>query len=225
MMATRQSHIVMKAHGEPAVGFAMVPLTEGLARNILEQHASLVAFAQDTPKLVSAGFWNGAPVFFDAPGFLPRREEPGDLDTLLGDVLAGGYVVARNRPPIPWHWFRAIDCSTVVIERDDVCWQGYRGELVITTSQVPITVIAARINPYLKRNSQPFAALADGTPLYPAHYPLRRGENYRRSMCWWNGAEGEWVGTTLDGQLYRQCRVWGGDDTRSHRWKKFKLLY
>ena len=64
--------------------------------------------------------------------------------------------------------------------------------------------------------------MPDGTPLYPAHDPLRPGERYRRSMCWWNGAEGEWVGTTLAGELYRQCREWGGDGSRPDRWKKFK---
>ena len=224
-MITSLPHIVMKAHG---VSFAIVPLTRDLTRNVLEHRARLVTIAQDTPKLISVELWNGAPFFFDALGSLPRAEregEPRDLGALLGEVLADGYAVARSRPPVPWHWFRAVDCSAVMIEREAVRWQARRGGLALTTGPVPITVIAGRFNPYLKSNSRPFAQMGDGTPLYPAYYPLRPGERYRRSMCWWNGAEGERVGTTLDGQLYRQNRLWGGDGTRSHKWERFKLLY
>jgi hypothetical protein len=222
MMATRQSHIVMEAQGEPFVRFAMVPRTQEMACNVLEHHTSLIAFAQATPKLVNAGFWNGAPVFFDAPGFLPRAErqsDPQSLDALLGEVLAEGYAVTPDRPPIPWHWFRGVDCSIVMIEREAVRWQARRGERVITTGLVPITVIAARINPHLKANSRPFAMLADGTPLYPAYHPLRPGERYRRSVC--AGKTGEWVGTTLDGRLFRQRQLC--DDPDPEKWEKFRL--
>jgi hypothetical protein len=72
-------------------------------------------------------------------------------------------------------------------------------------------------------NTEPFAALADGTPLHPAYYHLRRGERFRRRMGFWNGAEGEWVGVTLDGRLYRQERHWGGDEPNPWRWERFTV--
>jgi hypothetical protein len=78
-------------------------------------------------------------------------------------------------------------------------------------------------NRYLKPGSRPFAALPDGTPLYPAYYPLRPGESFRRGMRLWNGAVGEWVGVTLDGELYRQSQYWGGESPRPGKWQKFKL--
>jgi hypothetical protein len=71
--------------------------------------------------------------------------------------------------------------------------------------------------------TEPFAALSDGTPLYPACYALRPGERFRRAMGFWNGAVGEWVGVTLDGQLYRQSQYWGGQGPRPDRWQKFTL--
>ena len=79
-------------------------------------------------------------------------------------------------------------------------------------------------NPYLKLGSKPFAALPDGTLLYPAYEPhLRPGERYRRAMRMWNGSTGEWVGVTLDGQLYRQTQYWGGEGPRSNKWERFRL--
>ena len=71
--------------------------------------------------------------------------------------------------------------------------------------------------------TEPFAVLSDGTPLYPAYFPLRPGERFRRSMRLWTGATGEWVGVTLDGQLYRQSQYWGGESPRPDKWQKFKL--
>ena len=66
-----------------------------------------------------------------------------------------------------------------------------------------------------------FAHLNDGTPLYPAYYPRRRGECHRRRMGWWDGASGEVVGVTLDGRLFRQCQMWGNDGPRPDDWEAF----
>ena len=71
--------------------------------------------------------------------------------------------------------------------------------------------------------TEPFAALSDGTPLYPAYHHRYPGERFRRHMGMWTGQTGEWVGVTLDGQLYRQNRMWGGDPPRPDRWEKFKM--
>jgi hypothetical protein len=70
---------------------------------------------------------------------------------------------------------------------------------------------------------EPFAALTDGTALYPAYYPVRPGEAYRRQMGMWTGQTGEWVGVTLDGQLYQQERLWGNEPPQPDRWKRFTL--
>ena len=43
------------------------------------------------------------------------------------------------------------------------------------------------------------------------------------SLRMWNGATGEWVGVTLDGQLYRQTQYWGGQGPRPNKWEKFRL--
>ena len=68
-----------------------------------------------------------------------------------------------------------------------------------------------------------FARLSDGTPLYPAYYHLLPGEAYRRRMGLWTGQAGEWVGVTLDGQLYRQERLWGGEEPCPKRWQRFTI--
>jgi hypothetical protein len=80
-------------------------------------------------------------------------------------------------------------------------------------------------NPHLKPGTRPFAQLGNGTPLYPAFFPLRPGEQYRRSMRSWTGQIGEWVGVTLDGRLFRQQQSWGGDSPDPERWEAFRLLY
>ena len=82
-----------------------------------------------------------------------------------------------------------------------------------------------QINPYLKPGSEPFAELADGTPLYPAYDVLRPSERQRRTLSSWDGATGEWVGVTLDGRLFRQRQLWGGDSPRPDRWQGFTLGY
>jgi hypothetical protein len=81
----------------------------------------------------------------------------------------------------------------------------------------------AKTNPYLKPGTAPFAALEDGTLLYPAYFPVRIGERYRRAMRFWTGQSGEWVGVTLDGRLFRQQQLWGGDGPDPARWEEFKL--
>jgi hypothetical protein len=72
---------------------------------------------------------------------------------------------------------------------------------------------------------EPFAALSDGTPLYPAYYPLRPGESFRRAMRFWDGASGEWVGVTLDGRLFRQSQCWGSEGPHPDRWEQFRIRY
>ena len=81
----------------------------------------------------------------------------------------------------------------------------------------------AETNPYLKPGSKPFTRLSDGTLLYPAYYPLRRGERVRRSMSTWTGQEGEWVAVTLDGRLFRQFQAWGSEGPDPDRWEQFRL--
>lgn len=95
------------------------------------------------------------------------------------------------------------------------------------TSRQPdiITDQEALANPYLKPGTAPMAELADGTPLYPAYYPLQAGERYRRAVRFWDRASGEWVGVTLDGRLFRQEQYWGGDSPRAAEWQEFKLAY
>jgi hypothetical protein len=88
-----------------------------------------------------------------------------------------------------------------------------------------LQAIVAETNPYLKPESEPFAALSDGTPLYPAYYPLQPGERSRCEMGRWSGQIGQWVGTTLDGQLFRQRQLWGGDKPHPDRWEAFGLGY
>ena len=78
-------------------------------------------------------------------------------------------------------------------------------------------------NPYLKPDTAPMGTLPDGTPLYPAYFPLQVGERYRRAMRYWDGASGEWVGVTLDGRLFRQAQYWGGDTPRPEEWQQFRL--
>jgi hypothetical protein len=80
-------------------------------------------------------------------------------------------------------------------------------------------------NPYFKPNTAPMAALPDGTPLYPAYYPLQPGERRRRAMRFWDGASGECVCVTLDGRLFRQAQHWGGDTPRADEWQQFELAY
>ncbi len=77
--------------------------------------------------------------------------------------------------------------------------------------------------PHLKPGSKPFAELADGTPLYPAYDLPRLGERFRRALGSWNGATGEWAGVTLDGRLFQQPQLWGGDSPHPDKWQQFKL--
>lgn len=78
-------------------------------------------------------------------------------------------------------------------------------------------------NKYLRRDRmEPIGELPDGTLLYPAYFPVRHGERFRRSCSSWDGATGETVGITLDGQLYRHPKMWGGQGTRPQRWERFK---
>ena len=83
---------------------------------------------------------------------------------------------------------------------------------------------AVRVNEWmLPDRTEPFAKLSDGTPLLPAYYRRLPGESYRRRMGMWTGQTGEWVGVTLDGQLYRQNRMWGGEAPRPNRWEKIRI--
>ena len=81
------------------------------------------------------------------------------------------------------------------------------------------------VNPYLIPNTSPMATLPDGTLLYCAYFPARPGERRRRSMSYWDGASGEWVGVTLDGRLFCQQQCWGSDTPHVDAWRQFKLAY
>ena len=71
--------------------------------------------------------------------------------------------------------------------------------------------------------TEPYAHLVDGTPLYPAYHPVRRGEGFRRQMGFWTGQCGERVGVTIDGQLYRQDKYWGSEGPDPARWDMFQV--
>ena len=74
-------------------------------------------------------------------------------------------------------------------------------------------------------HATPFASLPDGTPLFPAFLPLRRGECHRRSLGLWTGQTGEWVGVTLAGQLYSQSKYWGSQGPDPTRWQPIIVPY
>ncbi len=86
-----------------------------------------------------------------------------------------------------------------------------------------LQTIITETNPYLKPGTEAFAALSDGTPLFPAYSPLRPGERFRGEMGYWTGQTGEWVGVTLDGRLFRQRQLWGGDSPHPDRWQGFRI--
>ncbi len=86
-----------------------------------------------------------------------------------------------------------------------------------------LQTIIAETNPYLKPGTVSFAALSDGTLLYPAYHPLRHGERFRHAMSFWSGQTGEWVGVTLDGRLFQQSQLWGSDRPRLNRWEAFRV--
>ena len=84
--------------------------------------------------------------------------------------------------------------------------------------------LSAAPNRYMRSDRlQPVGALGDGTHLYPAYYPVRWGERYRRQMGFWSGQTGEWVGVTWDGRLFNQTRYWGNEGPRPDAWQKFRL--
>ena len=204
-------HVVLKVCGDVDVDFALVPVTDSLVRAIIDRANGLRALDE----LAEAQFWNGAAVFF---------VRPDDLDELLDRVEDRDYVVVPERPDIHWRLFKRTDCIRMALRRDkdawDVHWKAYRGSIEFSTASLSL---AALINPYLEPESKPYAELADGTPLYPAHHRLRPGERYRRQMGFWTGQTGEHVGVTLDGRLFRQAQLWGGEGSCPDRWEKFKL--
>jgi hypothetical protein len=82
-----------------------------------------------------------------------------------------------------------------------------------------------KVNQWMQRDRvEPFATLRDGTSLFPAYYHQRPCEAYRRRMGLWTGQTGEWVGVTLEGQLYRQGRYWGSEAPRPGRWERFRII-
>jgi len=215
-MANQQSHIVLKIYGDVDLDFALVPVTEALVKAVIEHVHGLQALGGG--KFVRAEFWNGAPVSF---------ETPDNLEGLLDQVTDEGYKVITGRPDVHWRHFKRTDCIRLVVQRDrdtwEVYWTAYRGSAEFHTAGLPLAVIAALSNPYLKPECEPFAALADGTSLYPAHYPPRHNERYGRAMNTWNGTIGEWVGVTLDGRLFRQHKMWGNDSPRPDKWEEFRV--
>jgi hypothetical protein len=81
-------------------------------------------------------------------------------------------------------------------------------------------------NPWLNPlDLRPFAALADGTPLYPAYLPLQSGEGYRRNLNSWSGESGEWIGVTEDGRLFQQTRFWGHAGAAASRWEPITIPF
>ena len=223
-MANQQPHIVLKIYGDVDLDFALVPVTESLVKAVIERVDGLQAL--DDGNFVRAEFWNGAPVSFETP-FLDETPVDRDLEELLNQVTDEGYKVVTGRPEVHWRHFKRTDCIRLAIQRDrdtwEVYWRAYRGSVEFHTAGLPLAVIAALLNPYLKPGRKPFAALADGTPLYLAYYSLRPGERYRREMTTWNGATGEWVGVTLDGRLFRQHKLWSNDSPRPNKWEEFKV--
>lgn len=66
--------------------------------------------------------------------------------------------------------------------------------------------------------------LPDGTPLYAAYEEhARLGERERRLLSTWDGAMGTEVAVTADGRLFRQRKMWGGEEVRPERWRRFQL--
>ena len=214
----KQPHIVLKVCGDGDVDLALVPVTTSLVEAVIRRVGGLYALNDD--KLVQAEFWNGAAVFFERP------DDP-HLGELLDEVEDKDYLVVPERPDVHWRLFKRTDCIRMAIRRDrdewEVYWKAYRGSIEFSTASLPVTALAALTNPYLKPESRPYAALADGTPLHPAHDCLQPGERCRRGLSWWNGSVGEWVGVTLDGRLFRQSQLWGGEGPRPERWEKFRL--
>ena len=211
-MVNQQPHIVLKVHGDVDVDFALVPVTDSLVKEVVERVDGLDGFVQ-------AEFNSGAPVFFATPD---------GLEELLGQVTEEGHKVVTGRPDVHWQHFKRTNYISLVLQLDKVgwavCWRAHRESVAFQTACLPVTVIAAFGNPYLKPGTEQFATLADGTPLYSAYEPhLRPGERFRRSMRLWTGATGEWVGVTLDGQLYRQSQYWGGESPRPDKWQRFTL--
>lgn len=78
-------------------------------------------------------------------------------------------------------------------------------------------------NPWILPNAEPFASLADGTPLYHAYWPIMRRGQLQRAASWWDGAMGMWVAVTLEGRVYQQQRLWGNDQPRPDKWEEITL--
>ena len=209
-MINQHPHLIVTVLDDVDVDFALIPITDSLIRILASQLKDVRAHAS----LAEAVFWDGHPVFFEQP-------EEG-----FGE---GDYSVVRGRPDVHWRCFKPTDRIQRVIYQEGqpwhVRWRATRDGVEFETAGVPVTVLAAARNRYLKPRTVPMAALVDGTPLYPAYYPPRYGERCRRSMSVWNGANGEWVGVTLDGRLFRQDKLWGNDGPRVDNWHGFKLGY
>lgn len=211
---TKHIHIVAKTEGGD-VDFSLIPLTESLAQTVMGHYAILTAH----PKMVQVEFWEGAPVFFGAP----NGDHPADVTDILTQATEKGYALAPGRPDLHGNLFRKVGWSTMAVEKEAVHWKAGRGGLLISTSKVPISVLASRLNPYLKPGTKAASYLDDGTPLYPAHHRLRHGERFQRSMGTWSGQIGEWRRVTLGGRLFEQMQCWGGQGPSPSRWQEFTV--
>jgi hypothetical protein len=202
--------MIVAVYSDVDIDFALIPITPSMVRVLANQLKDVRGHGS----LAEAAFWDGHLVFFEQPeeGFCEKA-----------------YTVARDRPDVHCRHVKNTDCARRVIyqkgQQWHVRWRAMRDAAEFDTAGVPVTVLAAIRNRYLKPQTVPMATLMDGTPLYPAYHPLRPGERCRRSMSVWNGANGEWVGVTLDGRLFRQDKLWGNDAIQANKWQGFKLGY
>ena len=204
----KQPHIVVRVQGEGDVDFALVPVTDSLVRIVASQVKDLRAHGT----LAEAAFYDGHPVFFES-----REDDFGDAD----------YALFLGRPDIDPHCFKLAGCIRHILyqkgDRWQIRWRAIVSETEFDTAGLPVTLLAATRNRYIKPGTIPMTALMDGTPLWPAYHPVRRGERVRRAMHSWDGATGEWAGVTLDGRLFRQRQLWGGSGPRPDSWQPFRL--
>ena len=209
-MTSRHPHLIVAVHSDADVDFSLIPITDSLIRILASQLKDVRAHGS----LAEAVFWDGHPVFF---------EKPED------DFCQEKYRSVGGRPDVHWRHFKCTDRIRRVIYQEgpqwQVRWRAIRNATEFDTAGVPVTFLASVRNRYLRPKTVPMTTLIDGTPLYPAYYPVRPGERCPRAMRSWDGATGEWVGVTLDGRLFRQQQYWGSDKPRANGWQQFTFAY
>lgn len=203
----RQPHIVLRVQGEADAHFSLIPIITSEAQIIAKRVLDIAPLGG----LAEASFRDGYPVFFEGPE----------------DTIEGKYQFFNGRPDIHWPHFKHTDHIRQVLHRNNrdwqVQWRALHNSSQFETVAIPVTVLVAMVNSYLKPLVPPCYGLADGTPLYPAFFPLQVGERHRRAMRYWDGASGEWVGVTLDGRLFQQPMYWGGERPCRSKWQQFTM--